>query len=139
MTIHRPAIRRCAGLGLALVLGGCAAPPPAVPPAPAAGGLADLMERPAERALFEGIRAYDDGEYAQAEGALRRALESGLRSGRDQASAHKLLAFISCTSDRRPACEAEFRAARAADPAFALSRAEAGHPLWGPVYRQALP
>jgi Tfp pilus assembly protein PilF len=137
MTTCPPALRRCAGVALALVLGGCAAPPPAAPPA--MGGLADLMERPAERALFEGIRAYDDGQYAQAENALRRALDSGLRSGRDQASAHKLLAFISCTSDRRPACEAEFRAARAADPAFALSRAEAGHPLWGPVYRQALP
>ena len=34
-------------------------------------------------------------------------------------------------------CEAAFRAARAADPAFALSRAEAGHPMWGPVYQRA--
>ena len=25
------------------------------------------------------------------------------------------------------------------DPAFALSRSETGHPLWGPVYRKALP
>jgi len=124
-------------LVMAALMAGCAAPPP--PAAPAPGGLADLMERPAERALFEGIRAYDDGQYAQAETALRRALDSGLRSGRDQASAHKLLAFITCTSERLAACEAEFRAARAADPAFALSRAEAGHPLWGPVYRKALP
>ena len=114
---------------------GCAAPPP---PAPA-GGLADLMERPAERSLFEGIRAYDDAQYAQAETALRRALQEGLRSGRDQASAHKLLAFITCTSNRLADCEAEFRAARAADPAFVLSRSEAGHPLWGPVYRKLAP
>ena len=33
-------------------------------------------------------------------------------------------------------CEAEFRAARQADPSFALDRAEAGHPVWGPVYRK---
>ncbi len=125
-------------LGLAAAAAaGCAAPPPA-PPAPT-GGLAELMERPGERLLFEGIRAYDDGQYAQAEAALRKALQTGLRSGRDQASAHKLLAFITCTSERLAECEAAFRAARRADPGFALSRSEAGHPLWGPVYRQALP
>ncbi len=122
-----------AALTLAL-LAGCASSPP-----PAPVGLAELMERPAERALFEGIRAYDDGQYPQAEAALRKALAAGLRSGRDQASAHKLLAFITCTSERLAECGAEFRAARAADPAFALSRSEAGHPLWGPVYRKALP
>ncbi len=32
--------------------------------------------------------------------------------------------------------EASFRAAREADPAFVLSRSEAGHPAWGPVYRR---
>ena len=120
----------CAGL----LLAGCAAPKPTAP-----GGLADLMERPAERSLFEGIRAYDDGQYPHAEAALRKALASGLRSGRDQASAHKLLAFITCTSERLAQCEAEFRAARAADPSFALTRSETGHPQWGPVYRKALP
>lgn len=118
----------------ALALAGCATPPP---PAPAAG-LADLMERAAERSLFDGIRAYDDGNYTVAEAALRKALASGLQSGRDQATAHKLLAFITCTSDRVPACEAAFRAARAADPGFALSRSEAGHPVWGPVYKRSL-
>jgi Tfp pilus assembly protein PilF len=122
-----------AGLGL---LSSCQSPKPV---ASEPVGLAELMERPAERALFEGIRAYDDGQYPQAETALRKALASGLRSGRDQASAHKLLAFITCTSDRARECEAAFRAARAADPAFALNRSETGHPLWGPVYRKTLP
>ena len=117
------------------LLAGCAAPPAAPPPPPPVG-LAELMERPAERALLVGIRAYDDGQYVAAEAALRRALDAGLRSPRDQATAHKLLAFITCTSDRLAECEAAFRAARAADPAFALSRPEAGHPVWGPVYRQ---
>jgi Tfp pilus assembly protein PilF len=127
---------RLASLAAAAMLAACAAPRPAPPPP---SGLADLMERPAERALFEGIRAYDDGQYPLAEAALRKALAAGLRSGRDQASAHKLLAFITCTSERTAECDAEFRAARQADPAFALSRSEAGHPLWGPVYRQVLP
>jgi len=35
-----------------------------------------------------------------------------------------------------PSCEAQFRAARTDDPAFALSKAEAGHPQWGPVYQR---
>jgi Tfp pilus assembly protein PilF len=126
-----------AACALLILLAGCAAPPR--PPAPAApGGLAELMERPAERALVEGIRAYDDGQYAPAEAALRKALAAGLASGRDRASAHKLLAFITCTSERLAECEAAFRAARSADAGFALSRSEAGHPLWGPVYRKAL-
>ena len=124
---------------LALVmLTGCATPPPPAPPTPPTG-LAELMERPAERALIDGIRAYDDGQYPQAETALRKALTAGLASGRDRASAHKLLAFITCTSERPAECEAAFRAARAADPAFALNRSEAGHPLWGPVYRKVMP
>ena len=121
---------------LAALAVGCASAPP---PAPAAIGLAELMERPAERALIDGIRAYDDGQYQPAEAALRKALAAGLRSPRDQASAHKLLAFITCTSNRAAECEAAFRAARAADPAFALTRSEAGHPQWGPVYKKVVP
>jgi Tfp pilus assembly protein PilF len=131
----RPAPHPAAALLLLLsLLFGCATPEP-----PAHSGLAELMERPAERALVEGLRAYDDGQYAPAETALRKALAAGLRSGRDRASAHKLLAFITCTSQRLAECETEFRAARQADPGFVLSRSESGHPLWGPVYRQALP
>lgn len=124
-----PTLAAVAGLAL---LAGCVTLPAAAPPV----GLTDLMERPAERALLDGMRAYEDGQYAQAEAELRKSLAIGLRSGRDQASAHKLLAFITCTSERMAECEAAFRAARAADPAFDLTRPEAGHPLWGPVYRQ---
>ena len=116
------------------VLAGCATPPP-----PRPSGLAELMERPAERALVEGIRAYDDGRYRDAEAALQRSLADGLASGRDRATAHKLLAFIACTSERLELCETSFRAARTADPQFTLSRSEAGHPLWGPVYQRVLP
>jgi Tfp pilus assembly protein PilF len=119
-------------IGCTLLVAACASKPPP------ASGLAELLERPAERALVEGLRAYDEGQYAQAETALQRALAAGLASPRDRASAHKLLAFIACTSERLAACQAAFRAARTADPAFALNRSEAGHPLWGPVYRQVL-
>jgi len=113
-------------------LAGCANPTPSA-------GLTDVIERPAERALLTGMRAYDDAQYPQAERALQTALHSGLSSPKDRASAYKLLAFIYCTSSRVPDCEASFRAARAADPAFALTRSEAGHPQWGPVYRRVVP
>jgi Tfp pilus assembly protein PilF len=99
-------------------------------------GLTDVMQRPAERALFNGLRAYDDGQYAEAERALQDALKTGLVSAKDRANAHKHLAFVYCTSERAPACEAAFRAARIADPQFALSKAESGHPQWGPVYNK---
>jgi len=116
----------------AMLLGlvsGCATPTPSA-------GLVEVIERPAERALLTGMRAYDDAQYPQAERALSTALGSGLASAKDRASAHKLLAFIYCTSSRTAECEASFRAAREADPGFALSRSEAGHPAWGPVYRR---
>jgi len=118
---------------LAAALAGCATTPqPSV-------GLTDVIERPAERALLTGMRAYDDAQYAQAERALTTALHTGLNSSKDRASAYKLLAFIYCTSNRVADCEASFRAARQADPTFALTRSEAGHPIWGPVYRRAMP
>lgn len=117
---------------LLLALGGCATTAPGP-------GLMDLLDRPAERTLYEGLRAYEEGQYPQAEKALRQALAHALPSPRDRATAHKLLAFIQCTSNRLAECEAEFRAARLADPGFALNRAESGHPQWGPVYRKVMP
>jgi len=132
-------LRRATGavLTVSLLVGGCAANAPAPPP-PAAPALAELMQRPAERALVEGIRFYDEGQYPQAEVQLRKALAAGLAEARDRASAHKLLAFITCTSERLADCAAQFSAARAADPNFQLSRSESGHPVWGPVYRRTL-
>lgn len=119
-------------VSLALVaLAGCASQPRQAPI-----GLLDVVSRPAEKALQSGLRAYDDAQYADAEKQLNNALKAGLVSPRDQAEAHKVLAFIYCTSRRLVECEAEFRAAKASDPAFALSKSEQGHPLWGPVYKK---
>ena len=115
-----------AALALALALTACGE----MPGRPA--GQADA----GQRALLAGIRAYDDGQYPQAEQQLQQALQTGLASPRDRASAHKHLAFILCTSKRMLDCEAQFRAARRVDPTFALSRSEAGHPVWGPVWQR---
>lgn len=99
-------------------------------------GLSDVMQRPAERALLAGLRAYEDGQYTDAERELKRALVTGLVSAKDQSAAYKHLAFVYCTSNRVAECDQAFRQAIAADPEFALTRAEAGHPMWGPVYRR---
>ena len=123
-------ITSCIAALLVALLAGCVVPPKSTP------GLMDVSERPAEKALLAGIRAYEDGQYPQAEQSLNQALTAGLASPKDRAAAHKYLAFIFCTSNRVAGCEAQFRAARGEDPGFALSKAEAGHPQWGPVYQR---
>jgi hypothetical protein len=117
-----------ATLGVAALLSACVTPQASV---------IEASSRPAERALLDGLRAYDEARYADAERLLNYSLGQGLGSPADQAAARKTLAFIYCTSNRVAACEQSFRAARAADPRFALSKAEAGHPLWGPVYQNS--
>ena len=130
MTLHTALIAPLLAAALA-GLAGCVQAPTTAPT-----GLLDVAERPAEKSLLAGLRAYDDAQYVQAEKHLQTAIQAGLVSSRDRAAAHKLLAFIYCTSNRMNECEAQFRAARTADPAFALTKSEAGHPLWGPVYQR---
>jgi Tfp pilus assembly protein PilF len=115
-----------------LSLVACVQPPPAAP----TPGLLDVAERPAEKALLAGIRAYDDAQYPVAETQLNNAINAGLTSAKDKAAAHKHLAFIYCTSNRMRECENAFRSALQADPAFVLNKSEQGHPLWGPVYQR---
>lgn len=124
----RPGLSALALLGL----GGCAT-------TGRAPGPMDLLDRPGEPTLYEGSRAYEEGPYAAPERSLWQALTHVLSSPRVRATVHKLLAFIQCTSNRPADCEADFRAARRADPGFALNRAESGHPQWGPVYRKVMP
>ena len=125
-------IRRWA-LGACLGLTACAQ----TDVAPAA--LVDVISRPAERTLLAALRAYEDALYVDAERQFTQALSLELASPRDRAAAHKHLAFIYCTSSRMVECEAEFRAARLADPSFTLSKSEAGHPSWGQVYKRVRP
>lgn len=87
-----------------------------------------------EAALAVGIRQYEDGKYPEASESLHTALYQGLSSA-DRVKAHKTLAFINCVSSRPAACREEFRRALAIDPALELVAAEAGHPIWGPVFR----
>lgn len=128
-----PALIVATALGLAA----CATTPPPTVPAPKVEAPPERIAAPGEAALAQGIKLYQAAQYAQSEALLKQALQLGLSVGPDLASAHKYLAFIYCTSKREGLCLAAFRSARQADPAFALSKSEAGHPTWGKVYRRA--
>lgn len=112
--------RILAAAALAAVLAGCAA------------GMGGTQNK-AEQNLTAGIKLYEDGTYADASKNLQAALDGGLDKV-DQVRAHKYLAFIYCVSDREKLCRDEFSKALEIDPNFELKPAEAGHPLWGPVF-----
>ena len=84
--------------------------------------------------LEEGIRNYEEGNYRTSARRLQYALEEGLTRP-DRVMAHKYLAFIACVSGQQLTCREEFSIALELDPSFELDAAEAGHPIWGPVYK----
>lgn len=84
--------------------------------------------------LEEGIRNYEEGNYRTSARRLQYALEEGLTRP-DRVMAHKYLAFIACVSGQQLTCREEFGIALELDPSFELDAAEAGHPIWGPVYK----
>lgn len=88
----------------------------------------------AQVTLVDGLRKFDAGEHPASAKALQRAIAMGL-GAKDRAEAHKHLAFIHCTAGREARCREEFAKALEADPAVRLDAAEAGHPVWGPIFR----
>ena len=87
-----------------------------------------------DQLLVKGIKSYEEGEYSIAAKTLQDSINAGISRKTDSATAHKYLAFIACGSDNTRKCQDEFRKAFEDDPRFALDTAEAGHPVWGPVY-----
>jgi len=88
----------------------------------------------AQVTLVEGLRQFDAGRHDASAKTLARAIEMRL-GDKDRATARKHLAFIHCSASRERQCRDEFRKALAADPAMQLDAAEAGHPVWGPIFR----
>lgn len=127
---------------LATSLAGCtfnkrADPKPA--PTATARPTTDESAAPAPRgdaAYRQGLRAYENGRHKEAEQAFKDALEGGLSSRADQVGANKYLAFMACANRQQESCRNYFRRVLAIDSAFELSRTEAGHPAWGPVFRE---
>lgn len=85
--------------------------------------------------LADGIKNYEDGNYKPALVLLQKAQNPDSSSKNDQVTAHKYMAFIQCVSGREDLCRSEFRKALTINPSFELKPAEAGHPVWGPVFR----
>src|SRR5690349_23875985 len=95
----------------------------------------DMLRDRAKDQLAAGVKFYEAGEFDSAQKNLNASLEHGLLPKSDQARARKLLAFIHCVLGREAQCRDEFRKAFEIYPDFALTPAEDGHPIWGPVYR----
>lgn len=93
-----------------------------------------LQPTKGQAALSAGLKQYEDGEYAASLKSLLSAIDQGLGES-DRVTAHKHVAFIHCASNRERQCRDEFRKALAVDPAMDLAPEEAGHPVWGPVFR----
>jgi Tfp pilus assembly protein PilF len=98
-------------------------------------GIDKLSLRKAEQELSHGIKNYEEGNYKTASKSLQNALDAKLAFDSDAVQAHKYLAFIHCLSNREKQCRDEFRRAFELDSKFDLAPAEAGHPIWGPIFR----
>jgi tetratricopeptide (TPR) repeat protein len=104
--------------------------------APAAPQITEAMLRErAREQLALGIKQYEAGDFDSAMKNLQGALDHGLLPKQEQSVARKTLAFIHCVSNRETQCRDEFRRAFEINTDFALTPAEDGHPIWGPVYR----
>ena len=136
--IGAPSPLRLLAVALLLLAGACAElnkQPDSAPKPPGPQITETVLRDRAKEQLTTGITQYEAGDYDNALKNLSGALDHGLLTKAEQASARKHLAFIHCVSNREAACRDEFRKAFEIYPEFSLSAAEDGHPIWGPVYR----
>ena len=127
--------RLAAAALLAMALAACAPVPPAAPAPVAPQITEETLRARAKDQLATGLKLYETGDYDGAQKSLAASLDHGLLQRADQGIARKHLAFVHCISGREGPCRDEFRKAFEIDPAFVLTPAEDGHPIWGPVYR----
>ncbi len=135
-------ISRAAAVGAALFLAACAqleqqfGQMTAEKPQPVSPQITEAVLRDRSRdQLTLGIKQYEAGDFENADKTLHLSLDHGLLSKVEQSTARKNLAFIHCMSNREAQCRDEFRKAFEINSEFALTPAEDGHPIWGPVYR----
>jgi hypothetical protein len=90
-----------------------------------------------EQLLAEGKDLYDKGDYKGAVRKLSAARDAVDDSSVVKQNSLKFLAFSYCVTNQKPLCKQQFISLLKLAPAFQLSRGEAGHPLWGPVFKEA--
>lgn len=98
-------------------------------------GTSHTGSSPADKKLNYGVLSYEEGNYQASITALQGVLDTGLSGKPERVMAYKYLAFIQCISGREAQCRDYFSKALEIDPNFKLTTAEAGHPIWGPVFR----
>jgi tetratricopeptide (TPR) repeat protein len=126
---------RAALLACVLAVAACGELPKETPKPAAPQITEDMLRQRAQDQLAQGIKQYEAGDFDAAVKSLTASLDHGLLSKVDQSKARKYLAFSHCVSGREQQCRDEFRKAFEINPEFALTPAEDGHPIWGPVYR----
>jgi tetratricopeptide (TPR) repeat protein len=123
-----------------LTLASCAmfpaTPPPKAVPAPAPEPTIPLRTERALANLADGLRRYEAGNFEEAKTSFLLAVDSGVLTTAQQLGARKHMAFIYALQNRESSAREEFEKAFAIDAKFELTPAEAGHPTWGPIYRQ---
>ena len=132
----RPSLAAAAAFAIALLVGGCATVQDWAESVGSAVSGASDPSGPGRAKLAEGVQSYDAGEFGSAIRALN-APEIEQSDTATRVEAGKYLAFSYCVTNRRTLCRKAFDRVLALDPSFALAPAEAGHPLWGPVFAQA--
>jgi hypothetical protein len=124
-----------AGLCL-LVLGGCTTS------SFCGDGVSDvrLFRTQTEYMVNNGIRNYEDGNYAASMATLQSLVAQKDATKSEKVLAYKYLAFMHCVSStesrdwRERMCRESFKKAFELKPDFNLTAAEAGHPVWGPIF-----
>lgn len=108
---------------------------PKVPPEPSFSPAATISK--AEQLLADGSELYEKGDFKAAIRKLTAARDSFADTSAEMQTSLKYLAFSYCVTGQRSLCKAQFVALLKIAPDFQLSRAEAGHPLWGPVFKDS--
>jgi Tfp pilus assembly protein PilF len=94
-----------------------------------------LSRTPTEHMINNGIKSYEDGNYAASMATLQSLVDNQTASKGEKVLAYKYMAFMHCMSAREKACRESFKKAIDLDPNFELRAEEVGHPRWGPVFK----
>ncbi|GAB4117217.1 MAG: TssQ family T6SS-associated lipoprotein [Sideroxydans sp.] len=101
------------------------------------GGIRLFGDSVARRFLTKGISEYEQGNYVNAQIAFEGVLGNQYATRYERMLANKYMAFMHCISGEQKLCLEHFIEVLTLNPDFELTDAEAGHPLWGPVFKNA--
>ena len=87
--------------------------------------------------LEKGIKTYEEGQYIDSMDLFDQVIAADEASRYVKVEAYKYRAFIYCLSNKPGLCQESFKKAFILNPRFELTPSEAGHPIWGPVYKRA--